>query len=402
MDRSLTRLEVRPTDPAAAAEVLAELRRSLDGSGPALAPLPTGADHAPGTRPHPAGQVSDDVALVVRTSGSSGSPREVLLGRAGLVASATATHLRLGGPGRWLLALPLTHVAGLQVLVRSVLAGTDPLVVAASAGPAELARAVAGHRSTTTPLYASLVPTQLHRVLAGIAPGGTLPSELAPLRHLDAILVGGAAASGALLDRARDLGLRVVTTYGMTETSGGCVYDGLPLDGVTVDAQDGAVRISGPVLALGYRDGHDDAFEVDDAGLRWFRTQDVGVLDAGRLRVTGRRDDVVVTGGEKVPPAAVEEVVAALPGVAQVCVVGLPDAEWGHLLAAVVVAERGPGAPAVPSLERIRVEVSRTLWPAAAPRRLLLVDALPERGPGKVDRAEVARRAAGAAGPTSA
>ena len=407
MDRSLTYLGVRPTDSRTAAEVLRALRPALDGSGPALAPWSAGSTgqnrpHGPArqtghpTDPDP--RVPDEVALVVRTSGSTGTAREVLLDRAALTASAEATHARLGGPGRWLLALPLTHVAGLQVLVRSILAGTDPLVVTAGAGPAALARAVDQHRADV-PLYTSLVPTQLQRVLAGIEATGGLPADLAPLRRLEAILVGGAAAPGTLLDRARDQGLRVVTTYGMTETSGGCVYDGLPLDPITVDVSHGIVRLSGPVLARGYRDGQDDAFVLDAEGRRWFCTQDLGRIDQGMLSVTGRVDDIVVTGGEKVAPAVVEAVIAGLPGVAQVCVVGVPDPEWGQALTAVVVAEAGPGARTPPTLDQLRSVVSRTLWGAAAPRHLLLVDALPERGPGKVDRVEVARRAVRAVRP---
>ena len=396
MDRSLTYLGVRPTDSRTAAEVLRALRPALDGSGPALAPWATGPT-GPAADLDP--RVPDEVALVVRTSGSTGTARQVLLGRAALTSSAEATHTRLGGPGRWLLALPLTHVAGLQVLVRSVVAGTEPLVVPAGAHPAALARVVDGHR-TDVPLYTSLVPTQLHRVLADIEATGGLPADLAPLRRLDAILVGGAAAPGALLDRARDQGLRVVTTYGMTETSGGCVYDGRPLDPVTVEVSDGVVRLAGPILARGYRDGRDDAFVLDADGRRWFCTQDLGRIDRGLLHVTGRVDDIVVTGGEKVAPAAVEAVIASLPGVAGVCVVGVPDAEWGQALTAVVVAEKGPGARTPPTLDRLRSVVSRTLWGAAAPRHLLLVDTLPERGPGKVDRAEVARRAVRAVGPS--
>ena len=395
MDRSLTHLRVGPTDFPTAAAVLQALRPALDGSGPALAPYAV-SPGGPATPEDPDARVPDEVALVVRTSGSTGGAREVLLDAAVLMASAHATHDRLGGPGRWLLALPLTHVAGLQVLVRSVVGGTRPLVVAAGAEPAELARAVDQHQAGV-PLYASLVPTQLHRILAGIEAGGELPTELAALRRLDAILVGGAAAPGTLLDRARDEGLRIVTTYGMTETSGGCVYDGVPLDGVTVDVVHGVIRVAGPVLARGYRDGRDEDFVHDSDGRRWFCTRDLGRFDGRVLHVTGRADDIVVTGGEKVAPAAVESVIAGLAGVAQVCVVGVPDPEWGQALTAVVVPERGPGARTPPGLDHVRAEVSRTLWGAAAPRRLLLVDALPERGPGKVDRAEVARQAAHAA-----
>lgn len=387
MDRALQTLRVGPgrSSAAAVARVSDALRRALDGTGPALAPLPAAPDDSP-TGPHDGAlpeRVPDEVALVVRTSGSTGRPRHVLLGRSALAASAGATHARLGGPARWLLALPLDHVAGLQVVVRSLLGrGEAPVVVPEPADPDALAAAVRA-AGGGAPLVTSLVPTQLRRVTESATP------TLEALRALDAILVGGAATSPALLDRARDLGLRVVTTYGMTETCGGCVYDGVPLDGVDVRLDDGAVLLAGPVLALGYLDdpaAEAAAFPVLD-GRRWHRTADVGELEDGHLRVLGRADDVVVTGGVKVAPAAVEAALAGLA--AEVCVVGVPDAEWGEAVVVVLV----PGAERV-TLERVRAVVRRTLGPAAAPRHLVEVDALPLRGPGKVDRVAVARTAA--------
>ncbi|MBX9246234.1 AMP-binding protein, partial [Actinotalea ferrariae] len=254
---------------------------------------------------------------------------------------------------------------------------------AATAGSA--ARAGSAATAGDGPLLTSLVPTQLRRAVE--SPEHVLEG----LRMIDAVLVGGAATSPALLDRARELGLRVVTTYGMTETCGGCVYDGVPLDGVEVALDDaGRVLLGGTVVTRGYLDdpvAQEAAFPVLD-GRRWHRTSDLGELDGGRLRVLGRADDVVVTGGEKVAPAAVEAVLGGL-GVAEACVVGVPDAEWGQALVAVVV--RG-GAEV--TLEDVRSAVRRTLGPAAAPQHLVLVDHLPLRGPGKVDRAAVARSAA--------
>ncbi len=331
----------------------------------------------------------DDVALVVTTSGSTGEPRAVLLDAGALRASADATHDRLGGPGRWLLTLPLHHVAGIQVLVRSHLAGRAPVTVAAGgfdpvAVAAELASLPPGQR----PRYGSVVPTQLHRIVT------CGPRDLRPWADLDAILVGGAATAPALLARARDAGLRVVTTYGATETAGGCVYDGSPLPGVLADTDaDGVVHLTGPMLARGYlgRPDLDAAAFFAREGRRWFRTGDLGEVHDGVLRVHGRADDVVVTGGVKVAPAAVEAVLADLAGIAQVCVVGLPDDEWGQRVVAVVVPAGGRSAP---SLEEVRGLVRRTLGAAAAPRRVVLTDALPERGPGKVDRAAVALLAA--------
>lgn len=377
------RLAPWPVGGRTAVDLVRAVSAALDGSGPALAPhdAPAPPVGLPATVP-------SGVAAVVATSGSTGAPRGVLLDAAALVASARATHDRLGGPGRWVLALPAQHVAGLQVLVRSVLAGVEPVL----ADPRDVASVALGVREGGA-RYAALVPTQLHRALA--AAGARLPAELAPLADLEAILVGGAATPPALLERGRELGLRLVTTYGATETSGGCVYDGVPLAGVHVALDDGVVRLAGPTLARGYTTppGPDPAgggfVELD--GQRWFRTADLGRWDpAGRLVVLGRRDDMLVVGGHNVAPVAVEQVLAELPEIGEVCVVGVPDERWGQVPVALVV--RGAAAP---DLERARAAVVRTLGSAAAPRRIVEVAALPRRGPGKVDRAAAARLARG-------
>lgn len=373
-----------PPDPSVVAGLLARLEAALDGTGPALAP-----GRAAG--PDDGAVVPREVALVLRTSGSTGEPRDVMLEATALRASATATHARVGGPGRWVLALPTDHVAGLQVLVRSLDAGHAPVVVPRGRfEPAELAAAVAHAARDGAPVHTSLVPTQLHRVVE--AAGDALAGELAPLLELTSVLVGGAGTPAPLLDRARALGLAVVTTYGMTETAGGCVYDGVPLDGVSVRTEaDGRVLIAGPVLARGVlgRPDLDAHLFVEHDGRRWLRTTDLGEVTHGALRVLGRADDVIVTGGVNVAPAAVEDVLTALPGVREACVVGVPEPEWGHAVVAVLVP-----AGAAPGLEQVRDAVRRRLGPAAAPRHLVLVDALPERGPGKTDRAGVARLAA--------
>jgi len=276
-------------------------------------------------------------------------------------------------------------VAGWQVLVRGVVAGHRPVVLdlTRSFTPAAFAAAVAAMDGPRR--YTSLVPTQLRRLLADAE--GT-----AALRALDAVLVGGAAAGPDLLARASEAGVPVVTTYGMTETSGGCVYDGRPLDGVRAAVDDdGRVRLAGPVLAAGYRGdpaGTAAAFTTGAGGTRWFRTADLGELDGARLRVTGRLDDVLVTGGRKVAPAAVERVLGALPGVRDCLVVGVPDAEWGQAVVALVVGDPGPP-------ERLRAAVAAELDAAHAPRRVLVVDALPLRGIGKPDRPAAADLAAG-------
>jgi O-succinylbenzoic acid--CoA ligase len=370
--------------PATTNALLAALAAALDGSGPAVLATAT-----PGAQESEA-DVPDDVALVVQTSGSTGDARQVMLSAPALRASAAATEARLGGPGRWLLALPTTHVAGLQVLVRSILAGTVPVAVPAGPFRSEaFAAASAQLAGSDGRRYASLVPTQLHRLLGS-------PDGVDSLRGFDAILLGGAAAAPSLVADARTAGIRVVTTYGMSETCGGCVYDGVPLGGVRVELEpDGRVLIYGLVLATGYRGRPDlDAQTfVERGGERWLRTTDVGALDAAEvLTVLGRLDDMIVTGGTKVAPAAVERVLGELDGVVESCVVGLPDDEWGHVVTAVLVLR--PGAP-MPDLAAVRATVESRLGRSAAPRHLVALDALPLSGPGKVDRradADQARR----------
>ena len=309
------------------------------------------------------------MAVLVATSGSTGVPKAVLLPAAALRASADATHARLGGPRRWLLPLPAHHVAGVQVLLRSRTGGTPAAVMDLRDGfrPAGFAAAAAEARAA----YTSLVPTQLVRLLEDDA-------GLATLRSFAAVLLGGAAAPAALLDRAREAGVAVVTTYGMSETCGGCVYDGVPLDGVTVTLEDdGRIRLGGPVIAAGYRGAPSaGVFGADGT----FRTSDLGRWTAdGRLEVLGRADDVIVTGGENVAPALVERALLAVPGVREACVVGVPDLEWGARVVAAVVAERGVRPADV--LAAVAPGLGR-----AAPREVRVVDALPVRGIGKPDR----------------
>lgn len=369
--------------PPRAEDLLDALGPALDGTGPAVrvTPSPAAVVGPSSAEVELEVEVDDDVALAVATSGSTGEPRTALLTAAALRASGLATTNRLAGPGRWLLVLPVEHVAGLQVLVRSVLAGTRPVVALGTpfTGPG-FADAVARLRVGTpagAPLYTSLVPTQLVRVLDDEA-----ATDAA--RAFDAILLGGAAAPAPLLERASAAGLRVVTTYGMTETCGGCVYDGVPLDGVDVRLDgSGRILLGGDVLTVGYLGRPDlDPFVTVD-GRRWLRTHDLGRLDDGVLTVLGRADDVVVTGGVNVAPAAVEAALARVPGVAEALVVGVPDETWGQAVAALVVAADPAGPPA---LADVRAHVADALDAAHAPRHLVVVDALPLRGPGKPDR----------------
>lgn len=338
-------------------------------------------------------------AVVVATSGSSGTPKRVRMPGAALRASGEATASFLGGHGRWLLALPTHHVAGLQVLARSVLAGTVP--VALSPGMPFTAASFAAAVEELVgvgpgPRYVSLVPTQLHRLLAD-EPGARAAAKL------DTILLGAAAADPGLLDRARDEGVRVVTTYGMSETCGGCVYDGRPLAGLQVRLEEGRVHLAGPMLADGYVDarGELDARVTTERfvgvdGTRWFCTDDRGELaDDGRLRILGRVDDVIITGGHKVEPREVESALRALPEVDDAVVVGLPDPEWGQVVGAFVV----PAAPwrDIPSGSAAWRQVLRQALPPhtlpehALPRRVAVRDAIPLLPSGKPDVQRIRR-----------
>jgi O-succinylbenzoic acid--CoA ligase len=364
-----------------ALDALPTLRRALEGE---FAVLPYAAGTNPTTVPD--GATPDEgTALVVGTSGSTGIPKLAMLPAGALQASADATHERLGGPGSWLLAMPAHHIAGVQVLLRCLAADTEPQVMDLTGGfhPQAFAEAVAslpGQRR-----YTALVPTQLVRVLAD---GGATRAAA----ELDGVLVGGAASSPSLLRRARAAGVRVVTTYGMSETSGGCVYDGMPLrcTAVRVD-DDGRIQLGGDTLATGYLGRPDltaHAFHRDDAGQRWFRTDDVGHQDEqGHWHVDGRLDDLIITGGLKVAPRVVEEaLVEHVAGVAEAVVVGIPDEEWGQVVcAAVTLADHHHE----PSVADARGALRGILPDHALPRQLLVLAALPLRGPGKPDRQAV-------------
>jgi O-succinylbenzoic acid--CoA ligase len=315
--------------------------------------------------------VDDDVALVIATSGSTGEPKGAQLSRDALAASARATHARIGleSGDHWLSCLPWHHIGGIQVMLRARLLDI-PLTIHERFDVERFA--------ATDATLTSLVPTQLGRLLdAGV-----------DLTRFRAILLGGAAASTALLDRAAAAGAAVITTYGMSETSGGCVY-GVALDGVDVAlGDDGRIAIRGPMVMTGYRGRPDVSAELFDGG--WFLTSDRGEYDAdGRLRVTGRIDDVVISGGENVVVSQVADVLATHPAIADVAVTGVEDAQWGQRVVAVVVPRDGE----VPSLAEIREWCGEQLAPAARPRAIVVVTEIPRLSSGKPDRRAVRRLA---------
>ena len=373
---------VVPRGPAVLG-LLGDLNKALTG-GDAIQPVAEEPRPFDGIGEETLEEVPDGVAVVVGTSGSSGTPKRTMLTADNLIASVTATHDVLGGTGRWLLAVPALHVAGMQVLVRSIVGGTTPEVLDLDDGfdSGQFADAADRLATSSDRRYTALVPTQLTRLLDDSA-------GLRALRGFDAVLVGGAALSAADRERAAAVGVRVVTTYGMSETAGGCVYDGrpLPVTEVHID-NDHHVVLGGATVALGYLGQPRltaDAFAVDADGVRWFRTDDLGAFDDdGRLEIRGRADDLINTGGLKVAPGPVEDAIARfVPGVVDAVVVGTPHPTWGEAVSAAVTLRRG--AP-TPSLRDARAALRGVVPDHALPQRLLVLGSMPQRGPGKPDR----------------
>jgi O-succinylbenzoic acid--CoA ligase len=337
-------------DRSGGPEFVDELRSIWD-AGDAAFPVDQRLPDVAKTALSTAMRVGEDVgtgdALVVATSGSTGTPKGVVLTHDAVAASADATNARLGvrGDDHWLACLPLSHVGGLSVVTRSLRAGTRLTV-----HPGFDADAVMGSGATLV----SLVSTALARV--------------DPLAFRTIVLGGGRPPAVRPAN--------TVTTYGMTETGSGVVYEGQPIDGVDVRlAADGEILVKGPMLLRCYRDGTDP--KTSDG---WLPTGDLGEwLDTGRLHVAGRRGDMIITGGENVWPEVVESILRAHPDVADVLVRGAQDAEWGQLVEALVV----PTAGTVPTIEKMREHVKLNHPAFMAPRRLTLVDRIPRTALGK-------------------
>ncbi len=394
---------VIPAGPDGLAALLPPLSAALAGTGPAIALLPaTGSPSyraaiVAAVRPHE--PVPPEVAAVASTSGSTGAPAGVLLPGSALRSAAAAFAARTGQPQghRWVAALPLHHAGGFMVAVRAVIAGTEPVAVDSlgGAGPftvAGFAEATAAARARSDddgrPIAVSLVPAMLAAIDAAGAAGWDLLAEF------DAVLVGGAATPRALVDRLLHRDLRVLPSYGMTETCGGAVVDGRPLDGVTVSAaSDGRLQVCGPQVAWGYRDGrHPERWAQGPGGVRCFVTDDLGEIGPdGAVSVHGRVDDVVQVGGASVSVGAVVGVLRSDPRVAEAHVVAVPDEAFGATTVALVVPFAGSlterEAPALADL------VQAQLGRAARPGAVHLLGAIPMLESGKPDRADLAHLA---------
>lgn len=392
-----------------------------------------------------AGAAAEPIALVVGTSGSTGTPKRTALTARALAASAAATERffdsNSDAASQWLLALPAHYIAGAQVLARSVLAGTSPVIARSVTEPVHFSPEVflqAVERMSSAHRFISLVPTQLHKLLESADANPSLGAEIhEALGSFTGILLGGAPASADLLAASTALGLSTVTTYGSAETAGGCVYSGSVLPGARVElvpeegmpavpdiegkpAQVGRIWISGAHLASGYiGDAARTAehFFTAADGTRWYRTDDYGLLSpahapgnpAGssntthgnepRLQVLGRSDDVLISGGVKISARAVATVLEEHPAVREACVVGLPDARWGTAIAAAVTLVPSAGAAAAPTENSpalneelcalLRARCAEKLGAPAAPKQLSILPDFPLTSTGKPDCAEI-------------
>lgn len=349
MEQRSYQREVRTVDPAwNLGELMARIAKALVSDGPALALTEISAT-----------SVSQKTALVVRTTGSSGSPKEIALSASALLSSARASNKYLGAQfgETWSLLLPLTHIAGINVLTRSLELGTTPTNLL-------------GYEGTFPKVdYTAIVPTQLYRALNGDQ------NLLQHLQSAKAVLVGGAALTRDLRGQAEAQGIHVVETYGSTETSGGCVYEGVPLEGVEVAIGDaGQIAIRGKVLA-------EDLADSDG----WYNTSDAGRLIDGKLFVDGRLDEIVITGGENISLTAIDRVLAQEFPDIQMAAFAVPHPEWGQALQLALVG----GNESMHDL--IQDALVRELGNASKIKNFHHLQELPLIGIGKIDRAALGR-----------
>ena len=347
MDTSSHR-EVRSLEPTRAlAENVSALIQALANVGPALGCGPTSSK-----------SVKSDISLLVATSGSTGTPKEIGITSAALLASARASNkfLKATKGQTWSLLLPLTHIAGINVLVRSIELESEPI---------DLRNHVGTYPDAD---FTAIVPTQLFNALNGDA------DLLSHLKGTKAVLVGGAALSEELRSQGIASGINIITTYGMTETCGGCIYNGEALDGVNFElTEDQRVKISGPVLA-----------DVENEN-GWYLTQDIGVILDGKLKVIGRADDVIISGGENISLSAIESELNKKFPQLLVAAFATSDSKWGQVLHVAVQTQD----------ENLKPQISQALVSAignhAKPKSVILLDKLPQIGVGKVDRTSLSK-----------
>ncbi|MCA0377847.1 MAG: AMP-binding protein [Actinobacteria bacterium] len=383
-----TQAQLRPIPVDDRAWLLPALADALKGGAPILPVAPGLSDDE--VQRLQAAELPRDTAVLVRTSGSSGVPKAVALSATALVASAEATHEALGGPGQWLVTLPAHLISGLQMLVRSQVSGIEPVFFDGPFDPAALLEAA--ERMEHERRYVSLVPVQFARLL-DLAEAD--PAAADTLRGFAGVLVGGQAISLALRQRAHELDVNLRRSYGMTETSGGCVYDGVEIGDTRMRIRGGEVQLSGSTLATAYAGGSgdevaakaltDDRF-IDDAGTRWYRTGDAGELLGGMLTVTGRLDRVIISGGVNVSLDEVERVVRELPGWSSAVALGAPHPEWGERASLVVETEVG----AIP-FDEVKATVKQQLGAAAVPEWATETAQLPRLAGGKPDMPAIER-----------
>ena len=371
-------LELLPVDPANPLAILPALEEALTGQR-TLLPVPANDPARTNLLRNtlkPGAPIDNDIALVVSTSGSTGKPKGAMLTPANLISSADATHQALGGEGQWLLAMPAAYIAGIQVLIRSMVAGVEPAFIDLTRGfnVAEFAARAHELAQTGERTYTALTPIQLAKATSTL-------KGIDALRTFSAVLVGGAATNPRLLESAAKLRINVVTTYGSSETSGGCVYDGRPIAGARVRIVDGRIHLGGPMVARGYH--HLDSPDLQDG---WFRTSDAGELDSGVLTVLGRTDNVISSGGLKLHPEVLEEELLLIDGVTAATVIGKDDDRFGQRICAAYT--RSASVPDILDALADAEDAGRIAhW--QIPKELKVVAALPQLGPGKVDRAAV-------------
>ena len=299
--------------------------------------------------------MQDGDALVIASSGSTGSPKGIIHTHSSLLAGAqaSASRLQLTSDDHWLVCIPVSHVGGFSVISRALHIGAALTLLPAFdvAAVQEAAKNGATH--------ASLVATALSRIDASL---------------FRTILLGGSSAPD-------NLPSNVIATYGMTETGGGVVYNGQPLDNVEIKIVDGEIFLRCPMLMRAYRD--DQTISITDG---WYATGDIGEIDEnGKLSVRGRQSDMIITGGENVWPSVVEYSLASHPLVNQVVVRGMPDTTWGQRVVAYVVLNDAAQTPEVKLLSDLREHVKQTLPAFCAPQQIVVLAEIPRTSLGKVD-----------------